>query len=60
MIDAIKLAIAAAWEILFAKDTGVVLMFVKLLSDNPIFLLPIGFYLLFVGAKTCRRLIRGE
>ena len=57
MLDQIKEAVAAAWDILFAKDVGVVVRFLGFLTANPILLLPIGFYLIFLGIKTVRKLI---
>jgi hypothetical protein len=59
MLDQIKEAVANAWAILFAKDVGVVNMFLGFLTDNPILLLPVGFYLIYLGIKTTRKLVTG-
>ena len=59
MLAQVQEAVAAAWAILFAKDVGVVNMFMAFLQANPILLLPIGFYLIFLGIGTVRKLITG-
>ena len=64
MIDEIKLAVGHAWDLLFspAKDAwagGVVVRFFAFLQDNPVLLLPLGFYLIVLGIKTARRMITG-
>ena len=59
MINEIKQAIGYAWEILFANDHGVCMKFIGWLQANPVFLLPIGFYLIYLGIKTIRKLITG-
>jgi hypothetical protein len=59
MLDQIKAAIASAWTILFEDAVGVVPRFIGFLTANPIFLLPLGFYLIFLGIKTVRKLITG-
>ena len=65
MIEAIKEAIGLAWDLLFAKGgdngatAGVVIRFMGLLTANPIFLLPFGFYLIVMGIKSTRKLVTG-
>jgi len=59
MINQIKESIGYAWDILFANEHGVVMKFVGWLQANPVFLLPLGFYLVFLGIKTARKLITG-
>jgi hypothetical protein len=65
MIDQIKEAVGYAWELLFAvggengANAGVVVRFLGFLQANPIFLLPLGFYLIVIGINTVRKLITG-
>lgn len=59
MLDQIKASIGHAWAILFEDAVGVVPRFIAFLTANPIFLLPLGFYLVFLGIKTTRKLITG-
>ncbi|MDR1670329.1 MAG: hypothetical protein LBR43_01200 [Spiroplasmataceae bacterium] len=72
MLAQIKEAVASAWDLLFAVGTntgtgenavttqsGVVVRFLGFLQANPILLLPFGFYLIFMGIKTVRKLITG-
>jgi hypothetical protein len=59
MLDKIQEAVAAAWDLLFKDATGVVPRFLGFLTANPILLLPLGFYLIFLGIKTVRKLITG-
>jgi hypothetical protein len=66
MLEQIKEAVGAAWELLFSAGTGdakanagVVVRFLGFLQANPILLLPIGFYLIFLGIKTVRKLVTG-
>ena len=59
MLDQIKEAVGNAWALLFETDKGVVVRFVAFLTANPVFLLPLGFYLVFMGIKTVRKLITG-
>jgi hypothetical protein len=64
MLDQIKEAVGVAWSLLFdaGKDgvgTGVVVRFLGFLQTNPILLLPLAFYLIFLGIKTVRKLITG-
>jgi hypothetical protein len=40
-------------------DAGVVVRFLGFLQANPIFLLPLGLYLIVLGIKTTRKLITG-
>jgi hypothetical protein len=40
-------------------DAGVVIRFMGFLQANPIFLLPLGLYLIVLGIKTTRKLITG-
>lgn len=65
MIDQIQAAVGHAWSLLFGAksadkdDAGVVVRFLGFLQANPILLLPLGFYLIFLGIKTVRGLITG-
>lgn len=59
MIDEMKVAVGHAWELLFEADKGVVIRFMGFLQANPIFLLPLGLYLIVLGIKTTRKLITG-
>lgn len=66
MLAQIQQAVASAWKLLFAAatdantdDAGVVPRFLGYLQANPIFLLPIGFYLIILGIKTVRKMITG-
>ena len=59
MINEIKQSIGYAYEIIFDQNHGVVMKFCGFLQANPVFLLPLGFYLLFLGVKTTRKLITG-
>ena len=42
-----------------AVPAGVVVKFLGFLTANPILLLPVGFYLIFLGIKTVRKLVTG-
>lgn len=68
MLAEIQTAIQSAWKLLFAKATGdagvddnagVVIRFMSFLQANPILLLPLAFYLIFLGIKTVRKLVTG-
>jgi hypothetical protein len=63
MIDQIQVAVGHAWDLLFAPvkegKGGVVMLFIGFLQANPIFLLPLGLYLVVLGMKTTRKLITG-
>ena len=60
-----KTVIENAWYLLFGggKDAtlfaGVIPMFITFLGANPILLLPLGFYIIFLGIGSVRKLIRG-
>jgi hypothetical protein len=41
------------------NNAGVVIRFMGFLQANPIFLLPLGLYLIVLGIKTTRKLITG-
>jgi hypothetical protein len=59
MFNEIKQAIGYAFEILFDNTHGVVVKFCGFLQANPVFLLPLGMYLVVLGVKTTRKLITG-
>ena len=59
MFDQIKQSIGYAFEILFDQNHGVVMKFCGFLQANPVFLLPLGMYLVVLGVKTTRKLITG-
>ncbi|WNE40449.1 MAG: hypothetical protein GBAus27B_000516 [Mycoplasmataceae bacterium] len=72
MIQQLKEAVATAWDLLFAVGTttgtgdnsvttqsGVVVKFLGFLQANPVLLLPFGFYLIFMGISTVKKLITG-
>jgi len=65
MLEQVQEAVAAGWKLLFGAatenhdDAGVVVRFLGFLQANPIFLLPLGLYLIVLGIKTTRKLITG-
>jgi len=59
MINEVKQSIGYAFDILFDQNHGVVMKFCGFLQANPIFLLPLGMYLVVLGVKTTRKLITG-
>jgi hypothetical protein len=59
MFNEIKQSIGYAFEILFDQNHGVVMKFCGFLQQNPVFLLPLGMYLVVLGVKTTRKLITG-
>jgi hypothetical protein len=65
MFEQIQSAVANSWKLLFGAategkdDAGVVVRFLGFLQANPIFLLPLGLYLIVLGIKTTRKLITG-
>ena len=68
MLEEIKTAIGHAWDLLFSAGTktdevmtgqGVVIRFMGFLQKHPIFLVPLGLYLIVLGIKTTRKLITG-
>ena len=68
MLEQIQQAVGHAWDLLFSAGTGaadarvnagVVPRFLGFLQANPILLLPLGFFLIFLGIKTVRKLITG-
>lgn len=72
MLTEIKQAVGSAWDLLFSTGTttgtgndavttgaGVVIRFLGFLQANPVLLLPFGFYLIFMGIRTVRKLITG-
>jgi len=65
MIEQVKTAVGHAWDLLFGAagangaNAGVVVRFLGFLQDNPVLLLPLGFYLVVLGIKTTRKMITG-
>jgi hypothetical protein len=70
MIAQVQQAVGYAWDLLFSMGVaaagdvpavpgGIVVRFLGFLTANPILLLPIGFYLIFLGIKTVRKLVTG-
>jgi hypothetical protein len=66
MLEQIQQAVGHAWDLLFSAGTGdthvnagVVPRFLGFLQAHPILLLPLGFFLIFLGIKTVRKLITG-
>ena len=59
MLTEIKAAVGHAWDLLFEAEKGVVIRFMAFLQAHPVFLVPLGLYLIVLGIKTTRKLITG-
>jgi hypothetical protein len=43
----------------FTVGKGIVVLFMGFLAQNPVLLLPVGFYLIIMGIKSTRKLVTG-